>query len=143
MENTIIRVTKAQKLTAILNNLPENFSVTFHGDSEKGKQDYVFNHTEAVSFLEKELELLSKKNSGEKKLTADQKQNEIYKEDIVNFLAGLPEEAKGVTCTEIFKRVPSMSDYSPQKVASLCRQLRDAGRVVSYTEKGKTLFALA
>lgn len=143
MENTIIRITKAQKLTAIKGMIPEDVSVTFEGDSEKGKQAYLFNYAEVMAFIDKELELLAKKNSGDKKLSADQQKNEEYKEDIVKFLSALPEGSDGVTCTEMFKKIPSMNDYSPQKVAALCRQLRDAGRVVSYDKKGKTLFSLA
>lgn len=143
MENTIVRVTKAQKLAAIKGMIPEGVSVTFRGDSEKGKQDYLFNYAEVIAFIDKELELLSKKNSGEKKLTADQKKNEEYKTEIINFLSDLPEDSKGVTCTEMFKSIPSLNEHSSQKVAALCRQLKEAGQIVANNEKGKTLFALA
>lgn len=143
MENNIIRVTKAQKLTAIKGMIPEDVSVTFKGDGEKGKQDYLFNYAEVIAFLDKELELLSKKNSGDKKLTAAQKENEKFKEDIVDFLTTLPADSKGATCTEMFKKIPTLNEYSPQKVAALCRQLKEEGKVVSHDEKGKALFALA
>lgn len=143
MENTIVRVTKAQKLAAIKGMIAKDASVTFQGNAEKGKQDYLFNYEEVIAFLDKELELLSKKNSGDKKLTVDQKKNEEYKADILDFLAGLPEDSKGVTCTEMSKKIPSLSEYGSQKVSALCRQLKEAGQVVANTEKGRTLFALA
>lgn len=140
MENNFVRVTKAQKLTALKEAIRDDFSKTFPGDEEKGRFPYVFNTAEVMAFIDAELALLAKKNSGDKKQTADQKKNEEYKVDIVNFLSALPEGCEGATCTEMFKKIPSMDSYSPQKVAALCRQLREEGKVDSKEVKGKTLF---
>lgn len=131
MQNTEkkIRITKAQRfedIKAMLNGEP----VTYGTDVAT-----------AVEVIDHEIELLAKKNSGDtKKQTATQKENEGYKEQILEFLAGCD---TGVTCSQIFKAIPALSDFSNQKVSALCRQLKLAGRVTSYEEKGKTLFKLA
>lgn len=129
MSEKKIRVTKAQRfedIKALLNGEPVTYGTT----------------TEiAIGVLDHELELLAKKNSGgDKKMTPTQQENEGYKEQIMEFLAGLPEDSKGVTCTEILKGVPSLSDFSNQKVSALVRQLKLAGRVTSQEVKGKALF---
>lgn len=143
-----VRVTKAQKLEAIKKFIPETASVTFPGDDKKAA--YVFDHAEIMAFIDKELDLLSRKNSsGEKRPTETQEQNEKYKSDILDYLATLPEfddEDKpfpGATCSDVLKNVASLAGYQVQKPSSLLRQLRDAGKVVPNSIKGRTYFKLA
>ena len=127
------RITKAQRfedIKAMLNG--ENVQRTSVAD--------------AVEFIDKELELLAKKNSAKSgKMTATQKANEGYREMILDFLATVSE---GVTCTEIAKGVPALNDFNNQKVSALMRGLtydeekNPEGKVVKTTVKGKSLFAL-
>lgn len=147
-----IRVTKAQKLEAIKGFLPEDCKKVFHGNDSKAA--YTFDYDEAVAFIDKELGLLAKKNSGDKKMTADQKANEGYKEDIMEYLRSLPEFIEtedgktvphpGATCTDVLKNVPSLADFQVQKAAALLRQLKDATLVIpSKGKKGQTYFKVA
>lgn len=146
MENNIIRVTKAQKLTAIKDFIPEDACVTFPGNSETGKLPYEFNYNEIIAFLDNELDLLSRKNmqNGEKKLTDVQKQNEEYKELIIQYLATLPTDFPGKTCSEIINDVPEFTGFKTQKISPLLSQLCTAGRVdKDKGKKGATIFRLA
>lgn len=98
---------------------------------------------QAVEFIDKEMGLLARKNSGDKKSTKTQQENEKYKVLICDFLANKPEEKKGYTCTEVIKLVPELNEFSTQKIAPLMRQLENAGKVAREEVKGKTLFHLA
>ena len=99
---------------------------------------------EAVDFIEHEVGLLAKKNSGEnKKQTKTQQENEDYKELILEFLATLPDDKAGVTCTEIIKGVTEFESFNPQKISPLVRQLMAADKVTKTEVKGKALFRLA
>ena len=94
-----------------------------------------------LAFIDKEISLLAKKNSSEaKKPTATQEANAKYRELIMEFL-GMQEQ--GVTCTDIAKGVPELSDFNNQKVASLLKRLVDDSRVTKSTVKGKSYFAIA
>ena len=133
MSEKKVRITKAQRfedIKALLNGDPVTYGTT---------------PEIAVTVIDHELELLAKKNSGsgDKKLTQTQRENEALKEQIMEFLAGLPEDTDGVTCTEILKSVPALADFSNQKVAALVRQLKMADRVVATEKKGKSLFRMA
>lgn len=133
MSEKKVRITKAQRfedIKALLNGDPVTYGTT---------------PEIAVTVIGHELELLAKKNSGsgDKKLTQTQQENEALKEQIMEFLAGLPEDTNGVTCTEILKSVPALADFSNQKVAALVRQLKMANRVVATEKKGKSLFRMA
>lgn len=98
---------------------------------------------QAVEFIDKEMGLLARKNSGDKKPTKTQQENEKHKVLICEFLANKPEEKKGYTCTEVIKLVPELNEFSTQKIAPLMRQLENAGKVEREEVKGKTLFHLA
>ena len=125
-----IRITKAMRfedICSILKGL-----VPTHGSSIE----------DAISFIENEMELLSRKSksgSNNRKLTATQQANEEFKELILEFLADTPD---GATCTEVLKGVPELNDFNNQKVSALLRQLKLAGRITSTEVKGKTIFSL-
>lgn len=92
-----------------------------------------------ISFIDHEVELLTKKNSGEKKPTANQIANEAIKAEILCAM----DFDKLYTCTDIIKAVEVCNGLNVQKVAPLMNQLADAGKVVKTTEKRKTYFSLA
>lgn len=122
------RITKAmhfEDIKAMLNGQPVTYGTTIE---------------QAVEFIDKELGLLARKNSGEnKKPTKVQEENEGYKALILEFLT----DKNGVTCTDILKGVPALSEFSNQKISALMRQLRLAGKVTVEEVKGKSLFHLA
>jgi ribonuclease HII len=72
-----------------------------------------------VEFIDHEIELLEKKNSSEKKPTANQVANEGIKQAILNGM----EVGKKYTITDIIKSVPECADLTNQRVSSLVRQL--------------------
>ena len=72
-----------------------------------------------VAFIEHELELLAKKNSADKKPTAQQVANEGLKTAI---LEGM-EEGKFYTITELMKAIPELADLTNQRVSALVRQM--------------------
>ena len=92
-----------------------------------------------VAFIEHELELLAKKNSADKKPTAQQTANEAIKSAIVEAM----EANRLYTVTEIQKSVDECADLSNQRVSALLRQLKDDGVIVRTEDKRKAYFSLA
>ena len=92
-----------------------------------------------VAFIEHELELLAKKNSIDKKPTAQQAANEAIKSAIVEAM----EDNRLYTVTEIQKSVEICADLSNQRVSALLRQLKDDGLVVRTEDKRKAYFSKA
>ena len=88
------------------------------------------------SFVEHELELLSKKNSAEKKPTAQQVANAGVADAIVNAM----EDGVLYTITDLIKAVPECADLTNQRVSAIARGLKDAGRVERVEEKRKAYF---
>lgn len=128
---TTKRVTKAQRfadIKAILSGEPITYGTTID---------------EAMGFIDNEISLLAKKNSGEHKMTSTQAQNEVFKELIINYMCGSHIDPNGVTCSDINKGIPELTEFNNQKISSLMRQLKSAGRVKDHKVKGKTLFVLA
>ena len=95
-------------------------------------------NAELVAFIEHEIELLDKKNSSEKKPTAQQTANESIKAAIV---AGMTPN-RLYTVTEIQKEIPECAELSNQRVSALLRQM--IGKEIVRTEdKRKAYFSLA
>ena len=92
-----------------------------------------------VAFINHELELLAKKNSADKKPTAQQTANEAIKSAIVEAM----EPNHLYTVTEIQKSVAECAELSNQRVSALLRQLKDDGVVVRTEDKRKAFFSLA
>ena len=92
-----------------------------------------------VDFINHELELLAKKNSADKKPTAQQTANEAIKSAIVEAM----EPNHLYTVTEIQKSVAECAELSNQRVSALLRQLKDDGVVVRTEDKRKAYFSLA
>ena len=90
-----------------------------------------------VEFIDHELDILARKNSGERKPTASQMVNEGVKNAIVEFLE---KERKPFTITELIKQCPACQDASNQRINALVRQMVPE-RVERVKIKGKALFA--
>lgn len=89
-------------------------------------------------FVAHEMELLAKKNVGEKKPTAQQTANTGIQTAI---LEGL-EVGEKYTITDIIKTIPECADLTNQRVSALVRQLVDAGKMVRIEDKRKAYFSL-
>ena len=93
-----------------------------------------------VEFINHELELLAKKNSGEtKKPTAQQLANQSIQKAILDFLE---ETGKAYTITELIKEVPECADLTNQKVSALVRQLKETDFIEKIEDKKKSYFKL-
>lgn len=90
-------------------------------------------------FVAHEMELLTKKNTGEKKPTAQQTANAGIQTAI---LEGL-EVGEKYTITDIIKTIPECADLTNQRVSALVRQLVDAGKMVRTEDKRKAYFSIA
>lgn len=91
-------------------------------------------------FIEHELELLTRKNaSGERKLTATQKENVELKEGILNAM----EAERAYTVTDVMAEVECVAGLSNQRVSALMRQLKEDGLVIRTEEKRKAYFTKA
>ena len=101
-------------------------------DEVKANPDY-------VAFINHELELLDKKNSADKKPTAQQTANDAIKVAILDNMV----EGKMYTITDIIKSVPECADLTNQRVSALIRQLKDEGVVVRTEDNRKAYFSLA
>ena len=89
-------------------------------------------------FVAHEMELLTKKNVGEKKPTAQQTANAGIQTAI---LEGL-EAGEKYTITDIIKTIPECADLTNQRVSALVRQLVDSGKMVRIEDKRKAYFSL-
>ena len=95
-------------------------------------------NADLVAFIEHEIELLDKKNSSEKKPTAQQTANESIKAAIV---AGMTPN-RLYTVSEIQKEIPECAELSNQRISALLRQM--IGKEIVRTEdKRKAYFSLA
>jgi hypothetical protein len=91
-----------------------------------------------VDFINHELELLSKKNSTDKKPTATQQANNTLKEAIIDLLV----DGNPYTVSQIIKEVPECAGLSNQKVSALMVQLVNEGQVEKVIEKRVSYFKL-
>lgn len=92
---------------------------------------------EEKDFINHEIELLDKKNvnkSGEKKLTAKQKENETYKVEILGIIS---EEAH--TVSEILKLGNFPDEMTNQRISAIIKQMIEADLVVR-TEKDRKAY---
>ena len=105
------------------------------------KMSEVQANPDMVTFIEHEIELLAKKNAGDKKPTAKQMENDAVKQVILDEMTANPD--KLYTVTDLIKGVPELADYSNQRVSALLRQMIDANTVVKTVDKRKSYFSLA
>ena len=88
-------------------------------------------------FIQNELNLLSKKNTSEKKPTAQQTANLAVKEAILAFMA----PSTLYTVTDIQKNCSACADVTNQRVSALLRQLIEDGLIVRSEDKRKAYFS--
>lgn len=74
-----------------------------------------------VEFIDHEMELLAKKNSADKKPTAQQVANKSIADAIVFAMANEPDRL--FTITEIIKSVPECAELTNQRVSAIVRGL--------------------
>ena len=99
------------------------------------KKNYPLTEDE-VNFINHEIELLDKKNTSEKKPTAQQKANETLKEAILKNIKSNVQ----YTITAIIKTVPECAELTNQKVSAVVRQMVEKGSLIRTEEKGKAYF---
>ena len=90
-----------------------------------------------VEFIDHELELLAKKNSAEKKPTAQQVANAGVAEAIVATMSAEPNRLFSIT--ELIKECPACADLTNQRVSAIVRGLIDTS-VERIEEKRKAYF---
>lgn len=90
-----------------------------------------------MEFIDHELELLEKKNSADKKPTAQQVANEGLKQTIMDVLT---ENGGLMTVTDVQKSCDGLAELSNQRVSALLRQLKDDGKVERVEDKRKAYF---
>ena len=90
-----------------------------------------------IAFIDHELELLAKKNSAEKKPTAQQVANGNIAEAIVAHLSAEPNRL--FTITEIIKEVPACAELTNQRVSAIVRGLIGSS-IERVEEKRKAFF---
>ena len=91
-----------------------------------------------VAFVEHELELLAKKNSGEKKPTAQQVANDGIKTAIAEGMT----PNRLYTVTELIKEIPDCAELSKRRVSAGLRQMVADGTVVKTVDKRKSYFQI-
>ena len=99
--------------------------------------DAVASNEDLVAFINHEIELLSRKSSGEKKPTATQKANEGLKVEILEQM----ETGKAYTVTDMIKELACCSELSTSKVSSIVNKMvREDGTVEKIEEKRRSYF---
>ena len=91
-----------------------------------------------VAFVEHELELLAKKNSGEKKPTAQQVANDGIKTAIAEGMT----PNRLYTVTELIKEIRGGGGGGNQRVSALLRQMIADGTVSKTVDKRKSYFQI-
>ena len=96
-----------------------------------------YNLTDAeIAFINREIELLEKKNGGIKKPTKQQEINNGLKEVILDHM----EYGEKYTITDLMKQVPELAELSNQRVSAIVRGLKESGLVDRVEEKRKAYF---
>ena len=117
-----VRMTKAQKFQ-ILADLPAV------------KADPMLSE-----FIAHEMELLAKKNTADKKPTAQQEANAVIKSSVLTALA----DGEKRTVSDLLKMVPDLPDtMTNQRMSAIVRQMVDAGEVIRTEDKRKAYFSKA
>ena len=97
------------------------------------------NYDEVIAFIDHEVDLLNRKNSGEKKPTAQQAANEAVKTAIAEGMS----PNRLYTVTEIQKEIPECAEMSNQRISALLRQMKEDKIIVRTEDKRKAYFSLA
>lgn len=110
-------------------------------------REAVADNPELVAFIDHEVELLNKKNSGNSQ-TKTQKENAVIAEMLVGELA---KAGKPITITDLMNESEVIQNYvlengnrlTNQKISAIFKQLGEANRIVKVTDKKKSYFSVA
>ena len=110
-------------------------------------REVVKDRPELVAFIDHEVELLTRKNSGNSQ-TKTQKENEVVSEMLVTELEKI---GKPITITDLMSTSEVVKDYvlengnhlTNQKISAIFKQLVDNNRLVKVTDKKKSYFSVA
>lgn len=90
-------------------------------------------------FVAHEMELLAKKNTSDKKPTAQQTANKAIQSSILEVM----ESGKKYTVTDLLKIVPNLpEDMTNQRMSALVRQMKDSGLLFREEIKRKAYFSI-
>ena len=92
-----------------------------------------------VAFIKHEMELLDKKNSSDKKPTAQQMANDAIKTAILEGMK--PNQLYTITDIIKDKDIGVCAELSNQRVSALMRQLKEDGKVSRIEDKRKAYFS--
>lgn len=103
----------------------------------------VAENPDLVQFINHEIELLDKKNSGEKKLTPQQTENETIKATILELMTADPNRLFSIG--ELLKETPNLPEgMTSQRMTAIVRQMYSTDHTaVRVEEKRKAYFKLA
>ena len=93
------------------------------------------NYDEVIAFIDHEVELLNRKNSAEKKPTAQQVANDGIKAEILTFM----QDNVLYSITDIIKGCEACNDLTNQRVSALVRQMMPE-QVERVEDKRKAFF---
>lgn len=128
------KMTQADHYNALLTYLDECPDIVFH--SPKGD----ITAEQMAEFANRRLELLEKKNSSDKKPTAQQEANAVIKTAILQVM----EDGKKRTITDLLKDVSDLPEgMTNQRMSALVRQMVEAKQVVREEIKRKAYFSIA
>ena len=91
-----------------------------------------------IEFFTHEIELLNRKNTSEKKPTAQQVANVALADAIDNALAAEPNRLFSIS--EMMKEIPDCADLSNQRISAVLRQMVKDERIERIEEKRKAYF---
>lgn len=95
---------------------------------------------EVTTFLNHEIELITRKNTGSTKPTEKQVENEGIKKIILETLEG----GKSMTVSELQKASPELAKYQNQKLSAIIRlMIKDDNSIVRTVNSRKAYFSLA
>lgn len=125
MENTTKKVTKAQRYADII--------ALLNGEAVK----YNTTTTEAVEFINAQIEQVNKKNSTK---STKPTEADIEKDRLRNILIDYLRENGESTCSTMVHNIDDLAPYSTQKVVGLLKEPKDAGIVGVVQRKGVTYY---
>jgi len=102
-------------------------------------KEVVADNAEMVAFLDREIELLNRKQSGSRKPTKTQLENEGFKSDI---LEALTVADRPLTIKELCEECPSVAELSNQRITHMLTALRKDGKVTRTMVKRVAHFAI-
>lgn len=99
-------------------------------------------NADLTAFIQHEIELLDKKNSGEKKMTPQQEANAVIKANVLALAQANPDRL--FTIGEFLKEVSDLpEDMTSQRMTAIVRQMCDNHLLIRVEEKRKAYFKLA